>query len=373
MSTETAPPSNWLINLAAFIVVIAGMRAAETLLVPFLLAIFISIVSAPVIFYLRRLRIPLSVAMLIVISGVILFLLAMAALIGTSLDSFSRSLPGYQEQLRETITALASWMTARGIEIHSERILSYFDPGAAMNLVAGLLSGLGGVLRNIFLILLTVIFILLEGSGFPDKLRAAFGPNTSFSHFNKFRITVNRYLAIKTVISLATGVTVAAWLILLGVNNPLLWGLLAFLLNYIPTIGSIIAAVPPVLLALIQLGPGTAGLVAAGYLVVNIVTGNVIEPRFMGRSLGLSTLVVFVSLVFWGWVLGPVGMILSVPLTMTIKIALDSNKETRWIAIFLGPDVFPHVSLDEEPAAPADIPRPSGPPGGSPGGGTGTS
>jgi AI-2 transport protein TqsA len=339
MPSEGSSPSNWLINSAAFIVVIAGMRASETLLVPFLLAIFIAIVSAPPIFYLRRRRIPMPIALLIVISGVVLFLLAVAALIGTSLDNFSRALPGYQAQLRGNTADLVSWMAAHGIEVPSKRILSYFDPGAAMNLAGGMLSGLGGALKNVFLILLTVIFILLEGSGFPHKLRAAFGPNASFSQFNKFRITVNRYLAIKTIISLATGLTVLVWLVILGVDYPFLWGLLAFMLNYIPTIGSIIAAVPPVLLALIQLGPGTAGLTAAGYLVVNVVTGNVIEPRFMGRSLGLSTLVVFVSLVFWGWVLGPVGMILSVPLTMTIKIALDSNKDTRWIAVFLGPDV----------------------------------
>ena len=119
----------------------------------------------------------------------------------------------------------------------------------------------------------------------------------------------------------------------------MLWGTLAFLLNYVPNIGSIIAAIPALLLALVQLGPGAVLWSAIGYLVVNNLVGNVIEPRFMGRGLGLSTLVVFLSLVFWGWVLGPVGMFLSVPLTMTLKIALDSSEETRWIAILLGPEV----------------------------------
>ena len=118
----------------------------------------------------------------------------------------------------------------------------------------------------------------------------------------------------------------------------MLWGLLAFLLNYVPNIGSVIAAVPAVLFAAVQLGPGAALWAAAGYLVMNVAVGSILEPRFMGRGLGLSALVVFLSLVFWGWVLGPVGMFLSVPLTMMIKIALDSHPDTHWIAVLLGPE-----------------------------------
>ena len=116
----------------------------------------------------------------------------------------------------------------------------------------------------------------------------------------------------------------------------MLWGVLAFLLNYIPNLGSIIAGTPAVLLAFIQFGLGRALVVAAGYVVINIVFGNMIEPKIMGQRLGLSTLTVFLSLVFWGWVWGPVGMILSVPLTMVVKIALESKTETRWIALLLG-------------------------------------
>ncbi|MDP7389373.1 MAG: AI-2E family transporter, partial [Pseudomonadales bacterium] len=130
-------------------------------------------------------------------------------------------------------------------------------------------------------------------------------------------------------------VTVILWV--LGVDFPLLWGLLAMLLNFIPTIGSIIAAVPPGMLAIVQAGPGTAVAVAFGFIMINMVMGNVLEPRFMGRGLGLSTLVVFLSLVLWGWLLGPIGMLLSVPLTMTAKIALEANPQTSWIAYLLGP------------------------------------
>ena len=111
---------------------------------------------------------------------------------------------------------------------------------------------------------------------------------------------------------------------------------MAFLLNFVPTVGSFIAAVPAVLLAAVQLGLFSAGLTLSGFVVVNLVMGNMLEPRWMGKGLNLSPLVVFVSLVLWGWVLGPVGMLLSIPLTIMIKIALENQEETRWIGVLLG-------------------------------------
>ena len=339
MTNNPSKPTQILISIAAFVIVVAGMRAAEPILVPFLLSVFIAIISAPLLFWLQKKGIPTPFALLIVIAGVVGIIIGMIALIGTSIDDFTRSLPAYKTRLGELSAGFLAWLAGIGIVIPAEQLGDSFDPGKLMDLVAGGLSRLGGLLKNTFLILITVIFILLEGSTFPNKLRLAFGPGAHFEHFDNFRVTVNRYLAIKTISSLVTGLVIAAWLAILGVDFPLLWGLLAFLLNYIPTIGSIIAAVPAVLLALVQLGPGSALLTGIGFLVINLLIGTAIEPRFMGRSLGLSTLVVFLSLVFWGWVLGPVGMLLSVLLTVTLKIALDSYEETRWIAVMLGPEL----------------------------------
>jgi predicted PurR-regulated permease PerM len=200
-----------------------------------------------------------------------------------------------------------------------------------------MLTGLGNVLSNAVLIILTVIFILLEAATFPSKLQAAFGEaESSMNDFTSFTEKINRYMVIKTLLSLATGILIAIWLTVLGVDYPVLWGLLAFMFNYVPNIGSIIAAIPAVLLAFIQTGTTVALLTAAGYLVVNMVIGNFMEPRLMGLRLGLSTLIVFLSLVFWGWVLGPMGMLLSIPLTMTIKIALSNIEETAWLGTLLG-------------------------------------
>jgi predicted PurR-regulated permease PerM len=217
-------------------------------------------------------------------------------------------------------------------------LTDYFHPGKIMKMVGNTLTGLSGLLSNVFLILLTVVFILLEAYAFPHKLRTALrNPEESLGRLSRFTESVNRYLAIKTLFSMLTGILIWIWLAVLGVKYALLWGLLAFLFNYVPNIGSFIAAIPAILMALIQLGVSSALLACLGYIVVNIAMGSLVEPRFMGRGLGLSTLVVFLSLVFWGWVLGPVGMLLSVPLTMIVKIALESSEETRWIAVILGP------------------------------------
>ncbi len=338
-TSKRSPAAGILLTLAAFVVVIAGMKAAHALIVPFLLAIFIAIVSAPPMFWLERKGFPKFMAMLSVLGMVTILGIGLSAVVGSSIARFSRQLPHYKDLVNLKTIESTQWLQGLGVPVEKNQFSDYFNPGAVIQLVADIFNGFGGVLANTFLILLTVIFILFEAHSFPSKIRAiSTDPQSSLARFRQFSENVNHYLAIKTMASLGTGAVIALWMIFLGVKFPLLWGLLALLLNFVPNIGSIIAAVPAVLFALVDLGLGTAAWAAGGYLVVNSVVGNVIEPRFMGRGLGLSTLVVFISLVFWGWVFGPVGMFLSVPLTITAKIALDSNDSTRWLAILLGPE-----------------------------------
>ena len=326
-----------LIVGASFVVIIAGMRAAGSILVPFLLSMFIALICAPLLFWMQRRGVPNTLAVLTILGGIIIIVLLLATFIGTSLNDFTKAMPFYEKRLTDMTTAVVSWLKNLGVEVSRSVLTNYINPGKAVQMAANTLAGVSGLLKNVFLILLTVIFILLETSAFPHKLQSALrDPGESMGRFRGFIENFNRYLALKTLFSLATGVFIGIWLAVLGVDFALLWGLLAFLLNFVPNIGSIIAAIPAILLALIQLGWGSALLSSLGYIVVNVVVGSILEPRLMGHRLGLSTLVVFLSLVFWGWVLGPVGMVLSVPLTMIVKIALESNDDTRWIAVLLG-------------------------------------
>ncbi|RLB72641.1 MAG: hypothetical protein DRH07_04060 [Deltaproteobacteria bacterium] len=328
-----------ILTLAALIIIIAGVKTAQALLVPFLLAFFISIICAGPFFWLQQHKIPAPIALLLVIGTVILGGLGVVTLIGTSVNDFTNALPVYQEKLRIQMFILFDWLDNFGIKVSKSVLLEHFNPGSIMQSAASMLSTAGGVLTNSFMIMLTVVFILFEAAGMPNKLRAALpDADSSLASFEKFIVGVRQYLAIKTLVSIATGLVVTIGLLIFGLDYAPLWGMIAFLLNYVPNIGSIIAAIPAVLLAVIQLGSIPAVLIAALYLVVNLIMGSAIEPRLMGQKLGLSTLVIFVSLVFWGWVLGPVGMLLSVPLTMVVKIALEVNESTRWLAILLSSD-----------------------------------
>jgi AI-2 transport protein TqsA len=323
--------------LASFVIVVAGMKAASSVLVPFFLAVFIAVICAPPLFWLQRKGVPKVLALVLILAAILVVGLLFGALIGPSLNDFLSSLPDYQERLSAYIAASISWLREKGVNIPQEEVAGTFHPGWVMNLAGSIFSALSIVLTNAFLILLTVVFILLEVADLPKKLRIVLkNPERSLSTIEKFSQDAKRYLVIKTLISAASGLAIWLWLLILGVDYPVLWGTLVFLLNYVPNIGSIIAALPAVLLALVQLGVGSALLTVLGFLVVNGVIGNILEPKLMGKRLSLSALVVFLSLVFWGWILGPIGMILSVPMTSLVKIALESYEETRGHAIMLG-------------------------------------
>jgi predicted PurR-regulated permease PerM len=326
----------FLLVTAALFVVLAGIKTAATLLVPFLLSVFIAIICNPLVVMAARYKIPKPVAVIFVIGIFVSIALSLAGLVGNSLNELSGLIPEYREQLQAQFVWLTKQLDNYNIIISPELLIEYFDPAAAMGLAAKMLSGLGGVMANLFLIIITVIFMLFEASSLSHKLHLALDdPQARLKQIDQFLASVNNYLAIKTLVSIATGVIVSIMLWAFGLDFFLLWGVLAFLLNYIPNIGSIIAAVPAMSLAVLQLGPAAAGFIGLGYLTINTVMGNVVEPRYLGRGLGLSTLVVFISLIFWGWLLGTVGMLLSVPLTMVIKIALENSAEGHWFAVLL--------------------------------------
>ncbi len=355
-STESHRGTRLLITAAAFVVVIAGLKAGASLIIPVIVALFLSLLCVPPMRRLRALGIPEWLALVIVIVVATLVVVLVSAVVGRSLQQFESSLPYYRDRLDAIARDALTWASSRGIDVNPEELASKINAGAVMQLVADTTIGLLGVLSNVFLVILTMIFMLLEANGFADKLRRALGdPEADLSSFEMISTRVNKYLAIKAWVSLGTGACVTALTAALGVDFPVLWGLIALLFNFVPNIGSIIAAAPACLLALIQFGAGKALLVGAGYLVINLVIGNAVEPKLMGRRLGLSTLVVFLSLVFWGWVWGPVGMLLSVPLTVILKIALEHGDDFRWLSVLLGPadEEIPPAPVTTQVAAPS--------------------
>ena len=330
-----------LISIAAFVIIIAGINLAQSVIALFLVSVFLALLGTPPVLWLKEKRIPSGIAVLIVMAVMIIVIVLIGAQIGSSFSSFSDELPLLQTRIREQVLQLSLVLSHKGIVLTNKFLLEYINPAAVMKLTANLLTGLGSVLSDLVLILLTVTFILLEVSSFPIKLRAVLGdPKQVFPQFTKFASDMKRYMVIKTLINLLAGILIALWMYILGVQFPVLWGFVAFLLHYIPNIGAAIAAIPAMLMALVQLGMGSVLLVAVGYIVLGFIIGNVIEPRLMGRKLGLSTLVVFLSLIFWSSLLGLIGAILCIPLTMTLKFAFESSESTKWIAVLLGSEKF---------------------------------
>ncbi len=340
--------TNAIISAAAVIILIFGMQAAKVLLVPFLLAIFLALITVRPMLWMQKQGVPAFAGALIIVVAMMLALAAVATIIGTSIAEFTSVLPSYQERLDLIVEKTFRFIATRIDEDFSgETLGDLVDAGWAMGLAATILNGVRDMLTNAFLILFTMVFILLEASTIPTKISAAFGVGAdTFERPRLFLDNLGRYLGIKTVVSIVTGLLIGLLTWSIGLDFPLLWGMLAFLLNYIPNIGSIIAAIPAVVVAGLQLGTGAALATAMGFLGVNMLFGNIIEPRLMGHGVGLSPLIVFIGLVFWGWVFGPVGMLLSVPLTMALKMALERDERTKWIALFLGSERDAEYALE---------------------------
>ena len=335
------PTVRFLVAAAALVVVVAGLRAAAPILIPVLLAVFLAFLGYPILDWLQRRGVRLSLAVTVTVLIEFGVLTVLGLLLSDAVNDFAKAAPNYVRQLVGKITAGVESLQARGVEL-PEWLSFDFDPGSLAELAGGIIRdtffGVASFVSYFTLVLIVLVGVLYEVVVLPDKLAKAWGDSESAGLYMRGVITdVQRYLGVKTVVSAVTGILVGAWVWLLDMPFPLFWAAMAFLLNYIPAIGSILAAIPAVLVSLVQQGLGHAAIVGAGYLVVNLLLGNVIEPRLMGRRFGLSTLVVFLAMIFWGWVWGPVGMLLSIPLTMIIKIALEQSAELKWVAVLLGP------------------------------------
>ena len=331
-----------LILAAALVVVVAGLRAAGPILIPFLLAVFLAFLGYPILDWFLRRGTRLSLAVLVTVLLEFGVLSIFGFLFSNTVNDFAKAAPGYVRQLVGKVGAAVESLQQRGVELPEWFTLDNFDPTSLVDLVGVVVGetvrGVASFLSYLVLVLIILVCVLYEVVALPEKLeRSRGGKERANEYLLGVIADIQRYLGVKTVVSIATGVIIGLWVWILDMPFPLFWAATAFLLNYIPAIGSILAAIPAVLVSLVQQGVGRALIVAIGYLLVNFVIGNIIEPRMMGKRFGLSTLVVFLALMFWGWVWGPVGMLLSIPLTMVIKIVLEQSDELRWIAVLLGP------------------------------------
>lgn len=338
-----------VLTLAALVVLVSGLKAAQGFFLPVLLAFFVATVSFPITNALRNRRVPRSIAVLLTVLIDFAFIIGVI-LLGVSLvGDLQRKwdvkyAEQFSQQLRNGSESLALKLEDMGVEDARDKIRLVVENNIVnlqdirferiWDVSTGLLGQVLGFLGTALVVLILTVFMLSEARMFGRRLEAvslARGPD--LAKMISATRDIQRFLAIKTAVSLATGVLAGFLCWAAGLDFYLLWGILAFALNYIPVIGSLVAGVPPIILALLNAGLPSAVLVAGGYLLINNFLGNFIEPMLVGRRFGISTLVVVMSVLFWGWVWGPLGMLLAVPLTMVLKVVLDNSEEFRWIGV----------------------------------------
>jgi AI-2 transport protein TqsA len=338
MPTNSRAGANALVMLAAAAIVAAGIRLASGMIAPLLVAACITAAVHPIFRWVHRFRVSdvgaVIVALLVMVAllGLIGWLFAVAVL------DLSRAAWDYARAIRQFQLELAAWFGVHGQAALAEALraprLEAFLADGASGIVMSVPSTLSLTLTVLFL----VLFMLLEGATLPHRLKNGLNCQPKTLHDLAQTLSeVQRYLSVKTATSAATGLGAGLWCAVCGVPNAVLWGLVTFVLHYIPMIGSLIASIPPVLIALASYGAPTAALVGGGFALLNLVVGNVIEPRALGRALSLTPLVVLLSMFAWGWLLGPIGALLSVPLTLIVKIILWNTEDLHWVAVLLGP------------------------------------
>jgi len=319
------------------VLVIAGLREASGILVPVAFAAFITVLLSPVVRLLRRYGVPVAIAIPLLIVALIALLVLVGSFVGSSLTAFSVAMPRYQAKVLDIVGSLTLWLGSHGIRTNVTKLLATVDTGKVLAIVGNALTQLASMLSYTILVLLMVVFLLFDAVDLPARLRLALRrPDEELVQVRQVASEIKHYIVLKTYLCLTTSTVTLIVLSIMGVDFAPLWALLALILGYVPNIGPFVASAPPVLLALLQKGPGHMMIVLGLLATLHTVVGNVIEPQLLGRRLGLSSFVVFVSLIIWGWIWGTGGMLLSVPLTMTIKILLENSRDWRWLAVLMG-------------------------------------
>lgn len=352
-----------LLGAAGTVVVAVGMRAFASFLAPVFLALMLTIAAQPIQTRVQRRSWPRWVGMLGALTVVYLFLLGMVVALGISLARLATLLPTYADDADALIQKLYDGLAGLGVgseQAHS--VLSSVDFGRLVGLLDTLLQELLGVFSNVLLVLALLVFMVFDGMTIGDRLQVVSRARPEIADaLHTFATGTRSYLIVTTVFGLIVAIIDGIALWLLGIPLPVLWALLAFITIYIPYIGFIIGLIPPTLIALLQGGPELMWAVIAIYCIANLIIESVIQPKFVGDAVGLSVTVVFVGVVFWGWVLGPLGTLLAVPMSLLVKaVLLDIDPATRWTDALIG---APSAGPGKKPAAPEQKREPAAEPG----------
>lgn len=324
-----------MLLLAATVVVFTGMRLTASILDPILFAVVLALLFSPIYGWLRRRRVPTPIALVIMLVGLSILFLAIAGIVGVSVARFSGDIGSYTGKLNSQLDNIQNLTKSLGVtkaDLHKA-----LSPSALTGAIGAVLGGIADFLSNLFLILIIVLFLLAEGPAMMGRLRASVGEDhPQVTRLTLFGQNVVRQLGLRAIVNLFTAAGVTVLLFVLRVDFPLMWGILAFFLSFIPWIGLPLAVAPAVILALAEHGITNAVLAIVGVIVINILAENALSPMLMGRGLSISPTVLFIGFIFWAWLLGGPGAFLAAPLTIFLILMLETFPETRWLASVMG-------------------------------------
>ena len=329
----------FLIGVAALGVAVVTIQPYAWLLNAVLVGVIIAVVSAPMLHWLRRKGLSGGLALVIILLVLAVLATAFVLFVVGSVSRLEEAIPTYADQAESLKATVESTLAGLGIDTTGLRpLLDSVDPAKLLSFIVDQLAKLTDSISNLVMVVLVVAYLLAESLHLPAKMQRQLRlGHTQLAPVSKYNHDLRRYVLLTAVLAALTGIGAAILLLLLGVDFPILWGVLTFLLSFIPTVGLFLAMIPPALMALLEFGPGTALVVVAGYLLIDAIVENVVKPKFLGESLDISPLVVILSLIFWSAVLGPMGALLAVPLTLAIKeLLLESDEDNRWLAELMG-------------------------------------
>lgn len=354
---ETRPglprPVVALVGLGASFLVVAGLRDLSGIVGPVFLAFVLTIATQPMRIAAERRGIPgwvgASAALIAIYAGLIGFTLSMTVAVAR----FATLLPSYEEEADQLREGVVDWLGGLGVgEEQIQELVAGFDLGRVVELAGNLATGLLDVLSSLFLVITLVLFMVIDAARFSMKLRLLPSEREPLTKaLTSFGVATRRYLVVSTVFGLIVAVLDTVALAWLGVPVAILWGLLAFITNYVPNIGFVIGVVPPAIIGLLEGGPRLMIYVLIAYSLLNVVIQSIIQPKIVGDVVGLSATLTMISLVFWAYTLGAVGALLAVPLTLFAKALLvDADPRSQWLSPLMSGARVPESEMVAPPA-----------------------